>query len=105
MPLSIVENKYDTKIREEDCNKNVQRLTNQLWKLIPMREHEEDWSKQLETVILEIVGLDEIFIGPSFIQLLSKLEGLRKEDINFEFYRKTIFECILLLRGINFNGE
>ena len=105
MPLSIVENKYDIKIREEDCNKNVQRLTNQLWKLIPMREHEEDWSKQLETVILEIVGLDEIFIGPSFIQLLSKLEGLRKEDINFEFYRKTIFECISLLRGINFNGE
>lgn len=105
MPLSIVENKYDIKIREEDCNKNVQRLTNQLWKLIPMREHEEDWSKQLETVILEIVGLDEIFIGPSFIQLLSKLEGLRKEDINFEFYRKTVFECISLLRGINFNGK
>ena len=105
MPLSIVENKYDIKIREGDCNKNVQRLTNQLWKLIPMREHEEDWNKQLETVILEIVGLDEIFIGPSFIQLLSKLEGLRKEDINFEFYRKTVFECISLLRGINFNGE
>lgn len=105
MPLNIVENKYDIKIREEDCNKNVQRLTNQLWKLIPMREHEEDWSKQLETVILEIVGLDEIFIGPSFIQLLSKLEGLRKEDIDFEFYRKTVFECISLLRGINFNGE
>ena len=105
MPLSIVENKYDIKISEEDCNKNVQRLTNQLWKLIPMREHEEDWSKQLETVILEIVGLDEIFIGPSFIQLLSKLEGLRKEDIDFEFYRKTVFECISLLRGINFNGE
>lgn len=105
MLLSIVENKYDIKIREEDCNKNVQRLTNQLWKLIPMREHEEDWSKQLETVVLEIVGLDEIFIGPSFIQLLSKLEGLRKEDIDFEFYRKTIFECISLLRGINFNGE
>lgn len=100
-----VENKYNIKIREEDCNKNVQRLTNQLWKLIPMREHEEDWGKQLETVILEIVGLDEIFIGPSFIQLLSKLEGLRKEDIDFEFYRKTIFECISLLRGINFNGE
>ena len=101
MPSSIVENKYDIKIREEDCNKNVQRLTNQLWKLIPMREHEEDWSKQLETVILEIVGLDEIFIGPSFIQLLSKLEGLRVEETNFELYRKTIFECISLLQELN----
>ena len=97
--------KYEIEFTDEQIKSNVQRLTNQLWKLIPMREHEEDWSKQLETVILEIVGLDEIFIGPSFIQLLSKLEGLRKEDINFEFYRKTVFECISLLRGINFNGE
>jgi hypothetical protein len=83
--------------------KNVQRLTNQLWKLIPMREHEEDWQKQLDTVILEIVGLDEIFIGPSFIQLLSKLEGLRNEEVDFELYRKTVFESISLLREVKFN--
>jgi hypothetical protein len=38
------------------------RLTNQLWKLIPMRENEEDWKRQLESVTLEIVGLNEIFI-------------------------------------------
>jgi hypothetical protein len=29
----------------EDMQKNIMRLTNQLWKLIPMREHEEDWQK------------------------------------------------------------
>lgn len=96
-------NKYDLEIRSEDCVKNVQRLTNQLWKLIPMREHEEDWIKQLDTVILEIVGLDEIFIGPSFIQLLSKLEGLRKEEVDFELYRKTVFESISLLREVKFH--
>ena len=28
-----------------------------------MREHEEDWQKQLDTVILEIAGLNEIFIS------------------------------------------
>lgn len=96
-------NKYDLEIREDDCVKNVQRLTNQLWKLIPMREHEEDWQKQLDTVILEIVGLDEVFIGPSFIQLLSKLEGLRKEEVDFELYRKTVFESISLLREVKFH--
>lgn len=94
--------KYNFDVKEEEFGKNAQRLTNQLWKLIPMREHEEDWQKQLDTVILEIVGLDEIFIGSSFIQLLSKLEGLRKEKVDFEFYRKTIFECISLLRGIKY---
>lgn len=101
--MPYVNNKYDLEIREDDCVKNVQRLTNQLWKLIPMREHEEDWQKQLDTVILEIVGLDEVFIGPSFIQLLSKLEGLRKEEVDFELYRKTVFESISLLREVKFH--
>ena len=65
-------NKYGIDIPEEDVNKNVRRLTNQLWKLIPMREHEEDWQKQLDTVILEIAGLNEIFMGSAFLQTLSK---------------------------------
>lgn len=91
-------NKYNIEIRQEDIKKNVQRLTNQLWKLIPMREHEEDWMKQLDTVILEIAGLNEIFIGSAFLQLLSKLEGLRVQETTFELYRKTIFESISLLQ-------
>ena len=66
-----------------------------------MREHKEDWSKQLDTVIIEITGLNEIFIGPTFLQLLSKLEGLRVKDTTFELYRKTIFECISLLQELN----
>ena len=94
-------NKYNIEISMEDIKKNAQRLTNQLWKLIPMREHEEDWQKQLETVLLEIVGLNEIFVGPIFLQLISKLEGLRIQETSFEFYRKTIFECISILQGIN----
>lgn len=89
---------------KEEIIKNVQRLTNQLWKLIPMREHEEDWQKQLDTVILEIAGLNEIFIGSSFLQMLSKLEGLRVEETSFELYRKTIFECISILQELS-HGE
>lgn len=94
-------NKYGIDIPEEDVNKNIRRLTNQLWKLIPMREHEEDWQKQLDTVILEIAGLNEIFMGSAFLQTLSKLEALRIKETNFELYRKTIFECISLIQGLN----
>ena len=68
-----------------------------------MRENNENWRKQLDTVTLEVVGLSEIFISfPQFLQLLSKLEGLQKlEDIEFDLYRKTIFEAINLLQEIN----
>ena len=66
-----------------------------------MREHEEDWEKQLNTVLIEIAGLNEIFIDPQYLQLLSKLEGLKALEINFELYRKTIFECISLLQELS----
>jgi hypothetical protein len=60
--------KYDFLFSPEDVNKNVKRLTNQLWKLIPMRENNEDWRKQLDTVTLEVVGLNEIFLSyPQFL--------------------------------------
>lgn len=72
-----------------------------MWKLIPMREHGENWIKQLDTVILEIAGMNEIFMNPQFLQLLSKLEGLKIQETNFELYRKTIFESISLLQELN----
>ena len=65
-----------------------------------MKENEEDWEKQLNTVIIEIAGLNEIFIeAPQFLQILSKLEGLYKAD-SFMNYRKTVFEAINLLQEI-----
>lgn len=66
-----------------------------------MREHEEDWPKQLDTVILEIAGLNEIFVAPQFLQLLCKLEGLKVQETTFELYRKTVFESISLLQELN----
>ena len=65
-----------------------------------MREHDENWRKQLDTVTLEVVGLNEIFIqDPHFLQILSKLEGLKIQvNIDFQLYRKTVFEVISLLQ-------
>lgn len=93
--------KYEIEFSQETIQKTVRRLTNQLWKLIPMRENDEDWYKQLQTVTLEIAGLNELFISPTFLQLLSKLEGLQIKEVNFELYRKTIFECINTLQELN----
>ena len=98
----MLQTKYLFNFSEECIKKEIIRLTNQLWKLIPMKENEEDWHKQLDTVILEIAGLGEIFYTDSqFLQLLSKLEGLKiQEDIEFSLYRKTIFESINLLQEL-----
>ena len=100
--IDIIVNKYDSEITSQEAfEKNITRLTNQMWKLIPMKENDEDWEKQLNTVILEIAGLNKIFIeDPQFLQLLSKLEGIKDKNPEFNLYRKTVFESIGLLRGL-----
>ena len=93
--------KYGIDISMAHTAVDINRLTNQLWKLIPMREHEENWEGHLQTVIVELVGMNEIFnFDERFLILLSKLEGIRVGDIEFFIYRKTIFESISLLREI-----
>ena len=89
----------------EVIEKNITRLTNQMWKLIPMCENNEDWKKQLNTVTIEIAGLNEIFMSePQFLQLLSKLEGLKVVEMEFSLYRKTVFEVINLLQEFKNNA-
>ena len=97
----MIPTKYGFTVSKETVSTDINRLTNQLWKLIPMRENLEDWTHQLNTVIIEIAGLNEIFNlnnEQQLVILLSKLEGLRVQDTTFEVYRKTVFETISLLR-------
>ena len=79
---------------------DINRLTNQMWKLIPMRENQEDWQTHLESLIIEVAGLGRLSpkINEKFLTLLSKLKGLSVEETTFGLYRKTVFECISLLR-------
>lgn len=82
-----------------DIQPEINRLTNHLWKLIPMRENGENWELQLTTVINEIVGLNEILnYSNNYLVLLAKLEGLLHSESTFDFYRKTVFEAISLVR-------
>ena len=57
---------------------DINRLTNQLWKLIPMRENNEDWLNHLNYLIVELAGLNELCstTDEKFLILLSKLKGL-----------------------------
>lgn len=79
----------------------TKRLTNQLWKLIPMRENEENWLGQLETLIIEIAGFGNLIADDEkLVILLTKLEGLRIKETDFSLYRKIVFESISLLREL-----
>lgn len=90
---------YDIELVKTDLH----RLVNQIWKLLPMRENEENWQKQLYTVLNELHGLHKLFGDQlDFLILLSKLEGLTQVD-NFMSYRLIVFSSISLLTELTNN--
>ena len=94
--------KYEIGFPIEIRERNRIRLINQLWKLIPMRENNENWKSHLNTILEEITGLVRIYKDKiEGLILLSKLEGLTSEVCeDFMVYRKTIFRCIDLLSAV-----
>lgn len=91
--------KYDINFSNEVKQQDLQRLTNQLWKLLPMRENNENWEEHLKTIVEEISGLVKIYKDDvNGLVLLSKLEGLTSEVCkDFMVYRTAVFRCINLL--------
>lgn len=97
------DNKETYPINDDILRFNVKRLTNQVYRLLPAKEEGSDWVKPLETCIIELLGLGDLFPDqPKFLMLVSKLDGLRvsKDDIEFALYRRTIFECCGILNKI-----
>lgn len=90
--------KYGISFHKEDQVYNLKRLTNQIYKLLPSREEGTNWKLPLETIIEELVGMNEVFSGqtPILFSLVCKLEGLfaLTDEKDFELYRRTIFECL-----------
>ena len=79
---------------------NDRRLTNQIFKMLPMYENEEDWEKQLDTVIYDLRGYNEIFVdNGNFMTLIAKLLSLKSAENKFVF-RKIIFEAITALKEV-----
>lgn len=102
----MIKDNFNISFDMQTIEQTVTRLTNQIWKLIPMREHDEDWEKQLNTVNIEIVGLGQIFAQyPQFLSLRAKLEGLLITEVKFELFRRTVFECISLLQEVKKNAR
>lgn len=87
---------YNYEFADATVEKDLHRLTNQIWKLLPMRENQEDWQKQLDSVLIELRGLSNMFDESlNLLILISKLEGLLvSPNTNFMTYRSTVFSVI-----------
>ena len=96
--------KYNIDISHRAVEKELERLTNQIYKLLPSREEGVDWELPLATVLEEIAGMHRLLIDQDAIvfPLLCKLEGLftLTGDDDFFVFRRTIFECLGIVNNL-----
>lgn len=100
----MMNTKYNLTVSEETVRKSIKRIVNLTYKLLPTREEGGDWKKPLETIIEELVGMNDLFLDQQdkIFVIICKLQGMfnltDKDD--FQLYRRTIFECLSLLNGL-----
>ena len=96
--------KYSLEIDKKAVVANLNRIVNQIYKLLPDREEGIDWKSPLETIIIELAGMDRLLVDQheSFFPVLCKLEGLFEldEEKHFFSYRRTIFEALNLMSKV-----
>jgi hypothetical protein len=95
--------KYDLEFDKEAVINNIDRITNQIFKLLPSREEGEDWVTPLQNLILEITGMKALWIDQTrLFSLLCRLEALLSltEEEDFLAFRKLIFECLRTLNEV-----
>jgi len=95
--------KYDLKFDSDAVKQNIDRITNQIFKLLPIREEGGDWKSLLQNLILEIAGMDALWVDQvELFSLLCKMESLLMLDGKDDFlaFRKLIFECLTLMSNI-----
>ena len=77
------------------------KLQGRLYGLLCEREKGGAWEKFLETILLELYGLEKIDKTINYWPLIGKLSELKYLD--YKYFRKTIFECINLVKELSAN--
>lgn len=82
-----------------DSYKN--KLKGRLYGLLCEKEKDGEWEKFLDSILIEIQGLGANSIN--WWPLIGKLMSLRY--LSYNYFRKTIFECINLISGLELPND
>jgi len=77
------------------------KLKSRLYGVLCEKEKGGEWEKFLDSILIELEGL-----GPNSINywsIIGKLHSLR--HLNYEYFRKTVFECMNLIGGLEHPNE
>ena len=75
------------------------KLKNKYFGLLNEREKGGEWEKFLDTIVIELLGFEEDNKTINYERLLRKTQSLR--FLRYEYFRKTVFECMNLITGLS----
>ena len=88
-------------ISEETFNGYLNKLKGRLYGLLCEREKGGEWTKFLDSIIIELMGLGANSIN--WWALIGKISSLR--FLTYEHFRRTIFESMHLVDGLEVPDE
>ena len=73
----------------------INKLKGKYFGLLCEREKNREWENFLDSILIELYGFSEEDRTINWIELVNKTNTLR--FLNYDYFRKTIFECMNLL--------
>lgn len=74
-------------------------LKNRYFGLLKEKEKGGEWEKFLDTILIDLLGFEDEEKTINYYRLIHKTTSLRY--LRYEYFRKTIFECMNLISGLD----
>lgn len=71
------------------------KLKNKLFGLLCEFEKGREWEKFLDSILIELMGIEDSKKTINYFSLVNKISSLRY--LRYEYFRSTIFDCMNLL--------
>jgi hypothetical protein len=75
-----------------------EKMRSQLFGLLCEYEKNRNWERFLDSILIELLNIDEDRKTPDYYKLYSKLSSLRY--LSYKYFRTTIFDCMNLVTRI-----
>ena len=75
-----------------------EKMRSQLFGLLCEYEKNRNWERFLDSILIELLNIDEDRKTPDYYKLYSKLSSLRY--LSYKYFRTTIFDCMNLVTKI-----
>ena len=75
-----------------------EKMRSQLFGLLCEYEKNRNWERFSDSILIELLNIDEDRKTPDYYKLYSKLSSLRY--LSYKYFRTTIFDCMNLVTRI-----